>query len=212
MGSTRYPGKALADISGRSLLERVMMRLERFFPGPKVMAIPDLDRDDALVPVADSRGWLVFRGSESDVLGRYVGALQMCGAGAVVRATADNPLTHPAALSGVVSALENGADCVGTSGFPPGASVEGASAGALLAAGEEATEPYDREHVMPYLYRHPERFRTNFVPAPAFPVTPRVTVDTPEDIERVRRVFGTLGDDPDFDDVTRFLVAEGIAG
>lgn len=212
MGSTRYPGKALVDIAGRSLLERVMYRLERLFDGPKVLAIPDTERDDALVPVAVSRGWGLYRGSETDVLGRYAGALAVAGAGAVIRATADNPLVHPLAVAGVREELERGASCVGTRGFPPGASVEGASAEALLAAAADATDPYDREHVMPFLYKHPERFPPRFVAAPPFAVTPRVTVDTPEDVDRSRRVFSELGDDPGFEDVTALLVREGMIG
>lgn len=212
MGSTRYPGKALVDIAGRTLLERVMYRLERLFDGPKVLAIPDTERDDALVPVAAARGWGLFRGSEVDVLGRYAGAAAGTGAGAVIRATADNPLVHPLAVAGVAEELARGAACVGTRGFPPGASVEGASSEALLAAAAEATDAYDREHVMPFLYKHAERFAPRFVAAPPFAVTPRVTVDTPEDVARVRRVFAVLGDDPSFEDVTDLLVREGMVG
>lgn len=212
MGSTRYPGKALVEIAGRTLLERVMHRLERLFDGPKILAIPDVERDDALVPIAVSRGWGLFRGSETDVLGRFAGALAVTGAGAVIRATADNPLVHPLAVAGVREELERGAACVGTRGFPPGASVEGACAEALLTAASEATDPYDREHVMPFLYKHPERFSPRFVAAPPFAVTPRVTVDTPEDVSRVRRIFEVLGDDPAFEDVTDLLVREGMVG
>lgn len=212
MGSTRFPGKALADIAGKTLLERVLHRLERFFDGPKMLAIPDGERDDALVPVAEARGWAVFRGSEPDVLGRYAGAAATLGVGAVIRATADNPLVHPHAVRGVAAALAEGAACVGTRNFPPGGAVEGASAAALAAAAEEAVDPFEREHVMPFLYRRPERFRPVFVEAPPLGRLPRVTVDTPEDVERTRRVFAALGDDPDFDAVTDFLVREGLAG
>lgn len=205
VGSSRFPGKALADIGGRTLQERVMLRLEAIHAGTRVLAIPDTRADDPLEEIGRRRGWKVFRGSESDVLGRFAGAVRTFDLERVIRATADNPLVDAAAVSGVAAALESHA-CVGTRGFAHGTAVEGASGAALLSAAEDATDPYEREHVMPHLYRHPEKYRGCFVDAPAdAPTAYSFTVDTAEDVERTRAVFTALGDMPNLAEVARFL-------
>ncbi len=182
-----------------------MMRLEVLHPGPYILALPDTAANDPLEEIGRKRGWLVFRGSESDVLGRFAGAVRAFRLTRVVRATADNPLVDPAAMSGVCLALADH-ECVGTHGFSHGAAVEGASGDALLRAAEEATDPYEREHVMPHFYRHPEIYATTYVDAPASSrYQQSFTVDTANDVERVRSVFAALGDMPELADVEAYL-------
>jgi spore coat polysaccharide biosynthesis protein SpsF (cytidylyltransferase family) len=227
MGSTRFPGKMLADIAGRTLLERVMRRLEAAWDGPKLLATSDADRDAPIAEFARARGWLVFRGSELDVLGRFAAAVRHHGIARVIRVCGDNPLIDPACVRGVAEALRDH-DIVSARGWPLGTAVEGASDRAILAADAEAVEAYDREHVMPWLYRNAARFRaitieasrtlpasrtpsaSRTAPAPQPRQTPssapdRLTADTAEDIALFRRIFSALGDDPDLGDVIRFL-------
>ncbi len=208
MGSTRRPGKALAEVTGKSHMERVLDRLERIFDGPRVMAIPDLERDDVLEAMGRRRGWDVFRGSEPDVLGRFAGAARRFGITKLVRICGDNPLVDGRAVAGIVEALRTHASAR-TQGYPLGAGAEGCTAEALLAADAEAVEPHDREHVMPFIYRHVERFPFALVSAPPLSSQPRLTVDTEEDLDRFRRIFAALGDDPALEDVIAFLEREG---
>jgi spore coat polysaccharide biosynthesis protein SpsF len=92
--------------------------------------------------------------------------------------------------------------------FPKGLDVEVARAACLERAGREATDPYEREHVTPYFYRHPERFPQAFLSQDAQEGELRWTVDRPDDLELVRAVYGALyGAKPDFtsQDVRAFL-------
>ena len=96
MGSTRLPGKVLADLGGRPLLRFLLDRLSDLDVDHLVVATSDLPGDDAVADVAAAAGVEVVRGSERDVLARFVAALDEHPADTVVRLTADCPLVDPA--------------------------------------------------------------------------------------------------------------------
>jgi len=204
VGSTRYPGKALADICGKTLMERVLFRLEQACGGPQVLALPDTAENDPLERMGLARGWRVCRGSEPDVLSRYAKAIRRFELDRVVRATADNPLVDPQIVRRVCELIRDH-ECVQPVNGPPGSAVEGAAARALLAADRDAQDPFEREHVFPYIYRHPELFPRVTVES-EWPRAERyrLTVDTAEDIERTRRVFAALGDAPSREEIIHF--------
>ena len=86
---------------------------------------------------------------------------------------------------------------------------------ALESAHREATEPYQRIHVTPYIYQHPESFRLFAVTGPHDYGDQRWTVDLPEDLQFVRAVYRRLAGNEAFSwqDVQRLLVCEpGLAG
>jgi spore coat polysaccharide biosynthesis protein SpsF len=92
--------------------------------------------------------------------------------------------------------------------YPKGLDVEVMRSGCLRRAEAEATDPYEREHVTPFLYRHPERFPTAFLSQPTDEGELRWTVDRPDDLELVRAVYDAVyAAKPDFtsDDVRHFL-------
>ena len=62
----------------------------------------------------------------------------------------------------------------------------------LSLAGAEAKDPYEREHVTPFLYRHPERFDLQFLSQDREEGEVRWTVDRPDDLEFVRAVYDAL--------------------
>lgn len=203
MGSTRLPGKVVADLEGRPLLAYLLDRLAPLPTIATVVATSDLDRDDEVAEVATSVGATVVRGSEQDVLARYVLALDHGPpATHVIRITADCPLTDPAIVDDVVRThLERGADFttnVLPRTFPKGLDVEIARASALRTADAEATSRIEREHVMPFLYRHPERFALANVRSGLDLGDERWTVDTPADLAAVRHIAGLFGDDTHF--------------
>lgn len=208
VGSKRYPGKMISDICGKTLLERVLMRLEWLYPQgfgvPGILAIPDTPENDPMEAIAERRRWQVFRGSEDDVLSRYAGAIRKFALTHIIRATGDNPLVHREAFDRIVAALD-GHDCARGAGYPVGSGVEAATAAAMLAADAQATEAYDREHVMPYLYKHPEKFSCAVVSAET-PSNLSVTVDIKTDLDRARKIFKELGDFPTSKEIERFLL------
>lgn len=197
-GSTRLPGKVLQDLGGVPMLEFMLRRLAALDVAQVVVATSTLDRDDAVAEIADRCGVGVVRGSESDVLARFVTALDRFPAPTVVRLTADCPLTDPAIVAAVLDRHhERGADYttnVLPRSFPKGLDVEVVSADALRTADRDATDPDEREHVTPYLYRRPERFRLANLDSTLNAGDERWTVDTAEDLERVRAILAAVGD------------------
>jgi spore coat polysaccharide biosynthesis protein SpsF len=203
MGSTRLPGKVLADLGGQPLLAYLLRRLAPVPSLATVVATSELGRDDEVAAVASSVGAPVVRGSEGDVLARYLVALdEYPDATHVVRITADCPLTDPAIVDQVVRRhLERGADFTSNvlpRTFPKGLDVEVARATALRTAGREARVAVEREHVMPFLYRHPERFALANVRSGLNLGDLRWTVDTPTDLEVVRTLVARFADRTDF--------------
>jgi spore coat polysaccharide biosynthesis protein SpsF len=201
-GSTRLPGKVLADLDGRPMLRFLLDRLDRLAVDEVVVATSTEARDDAVAEIAQAAGRPVVRGSEADVLDRFVSALDAYPADHVVRITADCPLTDPALVERVVARhIDAGADFTANTmprTYPKGLDVEVARAEALRAAHARATTREEREHVMPFLYRNPETFRLANVRNDEPLGRERWTVDTADDLEFVRAVCARLHGQPDF--------------
>jgi spore coat polysaccharide biosynthesis protein SpsF len=200
MGSTRLPGKVLASIGGEPMLARVVERVSAAQSIDQVVvATTTAHGDDALVDLAVRRGWNIARGSEDDVLDRYYQAAVERGASVVVRVTSDCPLIDPAIIDDVVARLRNGeADYASNTleprTYPRGLDVEAMRFAALADAWHEDSNPAWREHVTPYLYRHPERFRLVGVSTDPSHADHRWSVDTFEDLELVRRIWDAMED------------------
>ncbi len=194
MGSTRLPGKVLKDLAGETVLARVVARLRRAsLIDEVVVATTDRPADDAIV--ADCRRYSVpvFRGDQEDVLDRYYRAAKLAKAEIVVRITSDCPLIDPEITDKTIAAfLEVRPDyasnvCERT--YPRGLDTEVMSSDALAQAWRDAQKPYEREHVTPYLYEHPTRFKILSVKGDADYSSHRWTLDTPEDLEFLRAVY-----------------------
>lgn len=195
MGSTRLPGKVLAAISGQPLLAHCVERLQQSGL-PVIVATTTGLEDDVVAETAERLGALVLRGLADDVLARYAQAVTEFGLFEVVRATADNPAVDIDAPARCLELLRRtGADHVVERGLPHGAAVEAVSASAILLAAAQATIAADREHVTPFIKRD-EQFVAIDAIAPGALRRPtlRLTVDTPEDLDFVRKVFSRILD------------------
>ncbi len=199
MGSTRLPGKVLTPVLGRPLLDYQLERLRRC-RGARTILVATTDRpgDDQLAAHCAALGVTVFRGSEDDVLGRYHGAAQAAGAELVVRVTADCPLIDPAVVDQVIRHWREHRDSLDYVSnvlrrtYPRGMDCEVFPTSVLTQAHREATAAADREHVTPYVYRRPERFRLANVAYHRDESRHRWTVDTPEDLTLVERMLAAL--------------------
>ncbi len=193
MGSTRLPGKVLRPLAGRPMLTYQLERL-RVRPEPVVVATSDLARDDPVADLAAGMGLEFVRGSESDVLSRFGAVLDRRPASTVVRVTGDCPFTDPELVGEVLAVhRRTGADYtsnVHPRTFPRGLDVEVARADVLRLAVDTATEPVEREHVMPFLYRRPQRFVLAAVTAPDPLGGLSWVVDTAEDLTRAQAIAG----------------------
>ncbi len=196
-GSTRLPGKVLADLEGRPLFAWTVAAFQAVPAiGTVTVATTVEPLDDALARAAAALG-PVHRGSARDVLARVWDAAAPYEPDFVVRGTADNPFPDPDVIAGQLAhCIEADLDYVGTAGWPLGIAAEVARASALAAAAREAVAPAEREHVMPFLYARPERFRIGAFEPPAPASHSRYTVDTPEDLELARVLARAVGHEP----------------
>jgi spore coat polysaccharide biosynthesis protein SpsF len=199
IASTRLPGKVLRELEGRPMIEHVLERAGAIEGVDEVcLATTDSSVDDPLVDLVERAGRAtVFRGSEDDVLSRYAAAARVTRADVVVRVTADCPLLSPDVSSTVVRALLDDPACDYASNtlkrtYPRGLDTEVFAVGALEDAHRNADDPWEREHVTPYLYLNPKRFKLRQVVDREDHSSHRWTVDTPEDFELVRRIYGEL--------------------
>jgi spore coat polysaccharide biosynthesis protein SpsF len=204
MTSTRLPGKVLADLGGRPLFEQQLERLKRCRHADElVVATTTNDDDDALVALAERAGVRWFRGSEHDVLARYAGAAREADADLVVRVTSDCPLIDPVETDAVIAALEARRDAADyASNFlerhlPRGLETEALWRDVLDRTERLGTSRPAREHVTYFIHaERPDLFALHPVIRPGGGADLRWTVDTPEDLDAVRRIYAALGPEP----------------
>jgi spore coat polysaccharide biosynthesis protein SpsF len=199
MTSTRLPGKVMKTILGKTLIEYLVERLRRVrLADDIVIATTTNDADQAIVDLCAQLDVVCTRGSEHDVLARYYEAARYVGAGSIVRVTSDCPLIDPEIIDRVIGyerAHAGQLDYVSntlTQSFPYGMAVEVFPFSVLETAHREAVAEPEREHVTPFVYTRPERFRLAQVVDGADHSHHRWTVDTAEDFELVRRITEAL--------------------
>jgi spore coat polysaccharide biosynthesis protein SpsF len=194
MGSTRLPGKVMAMLSGASVLAHCIARLRFSSAMPVIVATTTNAADDVVEEEAMRLGARVLRGPADDVLARYALAVTTFDLAQVVRATADNPAVDMDAPRRSLALLQRtGADYVVEHGLPHGAAVEAVSASAILLAADQASNADDREHVTPFIKRDHRCVAIDAIaPGGLRRSDLRFTVDTPEDLEFLRKVFGWL--------------------
>lgn len=216
MSSSRLPGKVLREIAGEPMLAHVVRRSQHARSVHQVVVATTTDEsDNPVVDFCHSNGILCYRGSMHDVLDRYYQAAQKYQAQVIVRITADCPLIDPQlidetvfGLTGSFSAPVIDDDSISQTIFKPaydfaanrlpppwgrtypiGLDTEVCSMSALEIAWREAKEKHQREHVMPFFYENPERFRILHLDYQADFGQIRWTVDTSEDLEMIRKIF-----------------------
>lgn len=201
MTSTRLPGKVMADVSGRPLLAQLINRLRgSTLTDEIVVATTALPTDDAVEALTRDEGIRCFRGDEHDVLGRYWSAAREAKAEVVVRVTGDCPLIDAAETDRVIRALReapDGADYasnVMTRTYPRGLETEVFHVDVLERTVRLGRSAAAREHVTWFINRErPDLFIRLSVEDEEDNSDLRWTVDTPEDLEMVRRVYEGLG-------------------
>jgi spore coat polysaccharide biosynthesis protein SpsF len=207
MRSSRLPGKSMMDIAGRPMLEWVIRRVKRSSLLNLVMVATTTDTSDNPIEVFCKKIEIpVFRGSMNDVLDRYYQAAKLQHADIIVRVTSDCPLIDPEIIDMTILALvENQADFACNRLPPPmkrtypiGLDVEVVRFEALERAWRETNQNNEREHVMPYLYDKPGRFKVIKIDHAVDYGSMRWTVDTSKDLEFVRQIYAHLKGRDDF--------------
>jgi spore coat polysaccharide biosynthesis protein SpsF len=191
----------MLPLLGEPLLAHVVRRVSRARSvDATVVATTVAAADDEIVELAHRKGWIIERGSETDLLDRYLQAARANGAERVVRITSDCPLIDPGLIDEVVAKLSATASAYASNTleprtYPRGLDAEAMTLQALEAANAADDDPASREHATPYIYRHPHLFSLAAVRSPVDLSAHRWTVDTAQDYELVRRIYDALGRD-----------------
>ena len=205
MTSSRLPGKIMKQVAGHPLLYFHVSRLRRSrLADSVVVATSDQPSDDVAAAYCESQGFSVFRGDLDDVLKRFADCAAAFKADIVVRTTGDCPLIDPALVDLCIAAALAASPppdhlVLDSASFPRGLDVEVVRREAIDIAAQNATDPYEREHVTPFIYRRPEEFRLQRFTGDDEAYGGRWCVDEAADFELVSRIIEALyPTNPDF--------------
>ena len=213
MASVRLPRKVLLDIMGKPVLEYVVERTRKADSVEKVVVATTLREEDAaIVELAGRMDVLSYRGSEDDVLDRFYQSAKLFNIKHIARITADCPLIDPELIDSVIDHyFKSKADYCSNAleeTFPDGEDIEIFSFKALEAAWREAKLLSEREHVTPFIKKHPEIFRIESYKSEKDLSGKRWTLDRKEDLEFIKKIIESLyAKNPYFGikDILRFL-------
>lgn len=201
MGSSRLPGKVLEDLCGRPVLGWVVDAAQAARGVDQVVVATSVsESDNAIAKFCADIGVNVVRGSENDVLDRFLRAAEETEADAIVRLTADCPLLDPDVITQLVAfwRVSGNLDYVSTTlarSLPRGLDVEVASVAALRRC-EVRVEAHHRTHVTSALYEDGSSFQLASISFSPSYAGYRVTLDTPEDLELLRALVPLLPGGP----------------
>ncbi len=211
--STRLPGKVLNPLLGEPMLGRQLERIKRAACiDHLVIATSTEASDDAIAALCDAMGVTCYRGSLDDVLDRMYRAAAETAADSFMRLTGDCPLVDPRVLDELARFFRNGGYDYASNTieptYPDGLDAEVMRLQCLEVAWREAELPSEREHVTPFIYNRPERFRLGSFKRDPDLSALRWTVDESADFEFVNAVYESLyPGDPNFgtDDILELL-------
>ena len=216
MSSSRLPGKVLAEIEGKTLLTHVINRVKSSKSVDEiVVATTKLDEDLPICRVALISGTNIYQGSDEDVLDRFYTAAKQFSADIIVRITSDDPFKDPGIIDKIVYHLLNNTQLDYVSNtieptYPEGLDVEAFRFGALERAWRQARLHSEREHVTPYIWKNPDKFKLDNLKNYKNLSHLRWTVDYNEDLYFAREIYRRLSDKGIFQmgDVLEILEAE----
>ena len=193
VGSIRFPNKVMKLIEGVPMIEILLRRLNNSKLLDQIILATSMDSNNiGLIKHVESIGFICEQGSELDVLERYIEVAEKYKADVIVRITGDCPLVDPALLDQCILGFKaSGVDYYSNTiapTFPDGLDIEVIKFGALKKAASEATKPYDREHVTPFIKNLDFFSKKNHLYDENLSEL-RWTVDDPEDFEVISKVF-----------------------
>lgn len=219
-GSKRLPEKVLLPLCNKTVLEHVINRLKRAYSIDRiVVATTNKQEDNKILNLCEKLNINCYRGSTYDVLKRYYIVSMQLEPKVIVRITADCPLIEPLLIDKCVEKLykENSDVCLVKGKLPVGISNDIFSFSALQYSYKNAHLHYQREHVVPYIYENPEKFKFSFITAPKYLQfsSLRFALDEKKDYDFLNHIFNKFGNNGkyiDLQDVINYLkVRKNIA-
>lgn len=205
MGSTRLPGKILKPFyGGKTLLETLLDNLHKVNDVKLIVATSVNENNDQLEVFLKEKKELIFRGSENDVLDRFIKAAEENNVDGIVRICSDNPFMDWHGVAQLVEkAKSSDADYIGfrINGKPSilthfgfwGEYVKLSALKRVSQTTEEGTPAH--EHVTYHIYNHPEEYKCEWLECPDFLQGRddiRLTIDTPDDLKNALKVYSDL--------------------
>ena len=193
-GSTRLPGKIFMEINGKPLLWHVVNRLKYTELIDDIIVATTTDsKDDATEEWCNKNEIKCYRGSEDNVLNRFYMASVAFPCDVIVRVTADDPFKEPSIVDRIIKKLIDENLDIACNVFPPsfpeGLDCEVLKFNVLETMEKTTNDPYDREHVTPYIYNHPEKFKIGNLTSSRQLSNYRWTIDNEEDYEMVNAIY-----------------------
>ena len=208
--SSRLPKKAILGLSGQPLIYRLHERLEisNLCYGI-VWCTSRSKQDDPLEKLANQHEIDIYRGSELDVMSRFIEVAEMFNATTIVRVTGDNPLTDPEMMDYMIDQhCRNGSEYTYTEDLPIGTRPEIIDVSMLNRIYSELKDPASSEY-MTYMLNRPDKVKTLCVGSIRLIARRpelRLTVDTNEDLELMRKIYHHFdGSPPNLSDVITWL-------
>jgi len=192
-GSTRLPNKVLKDLCGKPALQRMIERVQGSKCVDEVMVVTSIEKNNLpILKLCSELGIRIGVGSEDDVLDRFYQTAKLLKPEYVIRLTADCPCFDSELLDMAIESMDCDVDyrAMTSETFADGLDLEIMKYSALEKAWKEANHSFEREHVTQYIIRHPEIFKLQDFESPVGDFgNHRWTVDEPEDLELVKRVY-----------------------
>lgn len=209
MGSTRLPRKVDMSLVGKPMLAHVIERLKESREADQVIVATSEDKgDDRVIEIAENEEVDTYRGSEMDVLSRYIEASERYRLDIVVRVTGDCPLIDPVTIDELIREFRKSPDLdyMRLRGYPRGLDTGVCTLRTLRKVENHVKDDPDedkfREHVTLYIYRHPEHFNIGFKEAPEeLKRDYRLCVDEIEDLDLMREIYRRLYEKDDIIDI-----------
>ena len=199
MGSIRLPGKVMKNLCGRPMIYWVMKSVSEAKMVDKVVVATSTNSENNTLAeyVTGYYGLEVFRGSENNVLDRYVQCARLYEAENVVRITGDCPLINPIIIDLVIE--EHGlcntdytSNIFPVRTYPKGLDTEVMTYETLYYLWSQSLTDYEEEHVTAYIHHHPEKFRIGNVRFQKDASHFQWSVDTQEDLDRIEETLTCL--------------------
>jgi len=220
LGSTRFPGKILKEINGKSLLQIHLERLKQCVKVSKIIIATTIkEEDNSIYDKAIEWGFSASRGSELDVLDRFYQSVKDESADWIVRVTSDCPLIDSSLVDKVIAFVQENNMDYGSNGlvehFPDGQDVEVFKFTALQSAWKNAKLLSEREHVTPYIRNNSNTKGNNSFTAINYPCTSdyskiRMTVDEVEDFKLIEILIHKLGAEKSWMDYTNYIIDNNL--
>ena len=193
-GSRRLPNKVLMDLCGRTVLERVIERVQRSIYVDEVIVITSIDKANLpILRLCADMGIRVGIGAEEDVLDRYYQTARLLKPDYILRITADCPCIDHGLIDRAILQITDDIDycsSVISNRLADGLDIELIKYNALKRAWKEANHSYEREHVTQYIIHHPDIFKIkDFYIEEEYFGNHRWTVDEAEDYELVKKIY-----------------------